>query len=71
LQVWNSDTSEEARKGIQSDLISDEPELRLLYTTPGETLASTAAVITAHVLVSHKVVTVCLHALQKTEHALL
>lgn len=34
LQVWNSDTSEEARKGIQADLVSDEPEMRLLYTTP-------------------------------------
>jgi hypothetical protein len=33
--VWNSDTSEEARKGIQSDLVSDAPEMRLLYTTPG------------------------------------
>jgi hypothetical protein len=36
LQVWNSDTSEEAKKGIQSDLVSDAPEMRLLYTTPGE-----------------------------------
>lgn len=36
VQVWNSDTSEEARKGIQSDLVSDAPEMRLLYTTPGD-----------------------------------
>jgi hypothetical protein len=56
LQVWNSDTSEEARKGIQSDLVSDEPEMRLLYTTPGEALASTA-----HVLVPYMVVTACMH----------
>ena len=35
LQVWNSDTLEEARKSIQSELVSDEPEMRLLYTTPG------------------------------------
>lgn len=34
LQVWNSDTSEDVRKGILSELVSDEPELRLLYTTP-------------------------------------
>jgi superfamily II DNA helicase RecQ len=34
LQVWNSDTSEDARKAILSELVSDEPELRLLYTTP-------------------------------------
>lgn len=35
MQVWNSDTLEEARKAIQSELVSDEPEMRLLYTTPG------------------------------------
>jgi hypothetical protein len=34
LQVWNSDTSEDVRKQILSELVSDEPELRLLYTTP-------------------------------------
>lgn len=34
-QVWNSDTSDEARRSIQSDLVSDAPEMRLLYTTPG------------------------------------
>lgn len=58
LQVWNSDTSEEARKGIQSDLVSDEPEMRLLYTTPGNTPAVTATLIRAHVLglASHMVV---------------
>jgi hypothetical protein len=33
-QVWNSETSEDVRKGILSELVSDEPELRLLYTTP-------------------------------------
>uniref|UniRef100_A0A383W498 DNA 3'-5' helicase n=1 Tax=Tetradesmus obliquus TaxID=3088 RepID=A0A383W498_TETOB len=33
-RVWNSDTSEDVRKGILSELVSDEPELRLLYTTP-------------------------------------
>lgn len=36
MQVWNSDTLEDARKAIQSELVSDEPEMRLLYTTPGE-----------------------------------
>lgn len=35
LQVWNSDTSDEAKRSIQSDLVSDEPDMRLLYTTPG------------------------------------
>ncbi|KAF6265510.1 P-loop containing nucleoside triphosphate hydrolase protein [Scenedesmus sp. NREL 46B-D3] len=33
-RVWNSDTSEDVRKQILSELVSDEPELRLLYTTP-------------------------------------
>lgn len=33
-QVWNSDTSDEARRQIMSELVSDEPEMRLLYTTP-------------------------------------
>ena len=34
LQVWNSDVSEEQRKQVLSELVSDEPEMRLLYTTP-------------------------------------
>lgn len=34
LQVWNSDVSEEQRKQVLSDLVSDEPEMRLMYTTP-------------------------------------
>jgi len=33
-QVWNSDTSEVARRQVLSELASEEPDLRLLYTTP-------------------------------------
>lgn len=33
-QVWNSDTSEAARRQVLSELVSEEPDLRLLYTTP-------------------------------------
>eukprot|EP00775_Hariotina_reticulata_P003370 gene3370-3645_t len=34
MQVWNSDTSETARRQVLSELVSEEPDLRLLYTTP-------------------------------------
>ena len=34
LQVWNSTVSDQIRKAVLSELVSDEPEMRLLYTTP-------------------------------------
>lgn len=33
-QVWNSEVGEERKRMIVSDLASDEPCTRLLYTTP-------------------------------------
>jgi superfamily II DNA helicase RecQ len=33
-QVWNSTVSDQIRKGVLAELVSDEPEMRLLYTTP-------------------------------------
>ncbi|KAF8066301.1 SAE2 [Scenedesmus sp. PABB004] len=33
-RLWNSSTSDDARRAVLSDLASDAPELRLLYTTP-------------------------------------
>lgn len=34
LQAWNGDTTDAARSRIISDLGSDEPSIKLLYTTP-------------------------------------
>lgn len=34
MQVWNSDVTEEQRQQVLSELVSTEPEMRLLYTTP-------------------------------------
>lgn len=33
-QAWNGDTPDAARTRIISDLSSDEPSIKLLYTTP-------------------------------------
>lgn len=34
LQVWNSTVSEDRKRSILSEMVCDEPSMRLLYTTP-------------------------------------
>lgn len=37
-ELWNSDISEAQRQAIERELYSDEPTLKLLYTTPESVL---------------------------------
>lgn len=34
VQLWNSEVSEGQRRNVLSELASEEPSMRLLYTTP-------------------------------------
>ena len=34
LKAWNSEATEQQRRGVQCELVSDAPDMRLLYTTP-------------------------------------